>query len=541
MYTLTHKLEIENNQIKIANTQIQGFIQSFEKSGDGYIVYGANNEESNVSFVNDITFNAKGNLNNILTKAYIIDSLNPIFEFINISKITENTFMCDDIMLTVYKTNINGTYEQYAIYSCKTLEITNNNEVETKIKTKHSLANLSFNDVEVYKVNNNIPVYILGGFNIYDQILKSISIKSISNNINNNINVKYFTDGILDSINNKNTYCIELIEPDYTFGSNYTKAESIKNRPTNIQSSESVIGYEITPLNTTEVFPINRYRGSYNPKFNNVLKFIDTDIIKNELSLSYCNTLISDNSINTIDNLYVHKVNPENSTTLLYENIIEKSYPLIGESAIDKINYNIFSSNWDNNYYTKFTSPTKSISIDGIAEMKNNKSFFGSKEISTANTIQIDSISSNRITLNTIDLSSSSDKILDIDIENILIDFLINDGIVSGFLPYINKDNTLLEDDIINKVRLYIAKNIIAKYYIKQVILWEKTWAKQVNTIPFLELNLSNSDKKTNGYYVTSNFTTSQSTSSDLNLKLIYKIKSEDNTSLSLSLIIEKK
>jgi hypothetical protein len=62
-------------------------------------------------------------------------------------------------------------------------------------------------------------------------------------------------------------------------------------------------------------------------------------------------------------------------------------YNLIGETPIDKRDLSIFGSSWDPGFYREYTDATSFISIPGTREMKEKKSFFGSKAMKTPQSI----------------------------------------------------------------------------------------------------------------------------------------------------------
>jgi len=58
-------------------------------------------------------------------------------------------------------------------------------------------------------------------------------------------------------------------------------------------------------------------------------------------------------------------------------------YNIIGETPVDKRDLSIFESSWDPGFYREYTGPTGYISLPGTREMKEQKSFFGSKFMQT--------------------------------------------------------------------------------------------------------------------------------------------------------------
>lgn len=61
-------------------------------------------------------------------------------------------------------------------------------------------------------------------------------------------------------------------------------------------------------------------------------------------------------------------------------------YNLIGETPVDKRDLSLFASSWDAGFYREYTGPTGYVSLPGTKNMKEEKSFFGSKVMQTPDT-----------------------------------------------------------------------------------------------------------------------------------------------------------
>ena len=140
---------------------------------------------------------------------------------------------------------------------------------------------------------------------------------------------------------------------------------------------------------------INRYSGYYNPIFKDILFYYNFETVKGgqQVVCPYSNTAFdynySDNygKFGTINNLWFHKANDNKDIEIV--NSLTPYYPLTGQYTLDYKDYNIFSSSWDTDYYTRQTDVKNSEPCKNIASMKNDLCMFGSKYLNVPNTIEI--------------------------------------------------------------------------------------------------------------------------------------------------------
>ena len=305
---------------------------------------------------------------------------------------------------------------------------------------------------------------------------------------------------------------IHIIRPDYPLTSSYLKSEVLEKTPADLQISAPILGYRLTALPRVAINPVSRYRGTYNPKWRDVIQFVDTQDIVNE-GLSYYNIQMltdlgyyADTNIGQIDTLYFNKVNVENPNVILKnssnaENYERFIYPLIGEIAIDHDNFFIFKSNWDAEYYKKYLRRTTRVPVIGTREPKEEKSFFGSKTISIPNGIRLETFpagtiseeelltvsSINTVPQNIIQRSKTKatkvEITLDVLVTSSLQDWLIADGFGDEFSKYININYSFGDRDLDDDIKTYIAENIFDRYSVKEIILWEKIWNPKRGTL----------------------------------------------------------
>jgi hypothetical protein len=406
-----------------------------------------------------------------------------------------------------------------------------------------------------------------GGYNGYPRILEEICFANVAKAINQgDPSVNYFnvdTNGKVE----ENKYLIELVEPDYPFKSSYLKAQALKKKPTDLQNSANIAGFEIVGNENLSINQIARNRGAYNPKFRDVIKFIDTDEIKND-GLDYYNTQIltdvgylNDNKILTISNLYFNKVNVENPNIILRYNVSSERpiYPLIGEIAIDYSDFFAFRSNWDSSYFWKFNRRDSRSKVIGTREPKEEKSFFGSKVISIPDIVGLETFSGgldvqenklpskNMITNENKSVSSlrsnESDKTelsVRVFASIALRDFLIADGFGNQFEEYINTAYSFGNPDLNDDISLYIQENIFDRYSIKEIILWEKFYEKG-SSYPQIELTLTDAQKVISGYLKSKSFRIEPLSVGGLDFDLIYTLREDKNSSIAITVVLDKK
>lgn len=191
---------------------------------------------------------------------------------------------------------------------------------------------------------------------------------------------------------NSNDFRIDILDPDTV--SVYDIFESYPVMMYNNQ--KSVIGSVDIGLksdaNQLRLKMINRYSGYYNPIFKDILFYYNFETVKGVVC-PYSNTAFdynySDNygKFGTINNLWFHKANDNKNIEII--NSLTPYFPLTGQYALDHRDYNIFSSSWDMDYYTRQTDLKNSESCRNIASMKNDLCMFGSKYLNVPNTIEI--------------------------------------------------------------------------------------------------------------------------------------------------------
>jgi hypothetical protein len=555
LYTLQNKYELSSGgTFSYRSTTITGSIGNgewyWEDQGSYFQVYGG--PDINGSFPRfdiEFTLNESGAYND-LRSISVINPSTRSYTFSGIFDVNATSFKCQTIQF-----GLNAPYTPNG----------NNSLAFDGSTMPVGWAPIQFTSFILALKRN--PVYLNGGYNGYPRILEEICFANVAKAINQgNPSVNYFNVDVNGRVE-ENKYLIELVEPDYPFKSSYLKAQALKKKPTDLQNSANIAGFEIIGNENLSINQIARNRGAYNPKFRDVIKFIDTDEIKND-GLDYYNTQIltdigylSDNKILTISNLYFNKVNVENPNIILRYNASSERpiYPLIGEIAIDYSDFFAFKSNWDSSYFWKFNSRDSRAKVIGTREPKEEKSFFGSKVISIPNTVRLETFSGgldiqeNKLPSKNIIInenksisflrSNESDKIeisIRVFASIALRDFLIADGFGNQFEEYINTAYSFGNPDLNDDISLYIQENIFDRYSIKEIILWEKFYEKGTS-YPQVELTLTDAQKVISGYSKSKSFRIEPLSVGGLDFDLIYTLREDKNSSIAITVVLDKK
>ena len=130
---------------------------------------------------------------------------------------------------------------------------------------------------------------------------------------------------------------------------------------------------------------IYRYQGDFSPKFKDVLKFWlrEDEEFTNVTSRDFLfnNTHFAEdlNNFSILNNQFYNKVSDNEILMISPDSGFSPVYPLVNEIAIDKKMLFAWNSSWDQNYYRKYTTTSSFNEVRGTEEMKEVKSFFGSK------------------------------------------------------------------------------------------------------------------------------------------------------------------
>lgn len=313
-------------------------------------------------------------------------------------------------------------------------------------------------------------------------------------------------NGIKSSINNDkviydggNDYRIKIQDPD-----SVTTFDIFTSLPVMMYNSKkkSVIGSVDVGLkpdvNDLRLKVINRYSGYYNPIFKDILFY--NNFWMNMKQLPYTNASFDyeykDNqgSFGVINNMWFHKVNDNKDLNLV--NTLTPYYPLTGQYALDYRDYNIFSSNWDMNYYTRQTGIDTSELCNNIASMKNGLCMFGSKYLNVPETIVI-----NGLTLGDdkdwygewndewiTNPEGCPGEMMYKEVNNNSVDFYffltkriiryMTDKLYEEFKRYVSEGNSFGKPGIEDDIEEYVRKNVLKLYKLEKVRMFVRRTKK---------------------------------------------------------------
>lgn len=335
----------------------------------------------------------------------------------------------------------------------------------------------------------------------YFSVFNQLSIYNITECINNDYNVKYY------STVEDNKYKIRVIQPDSIEIEDMYEAVPVKIT----QNNKSIIGsVDIRPKSNKYdigIKVINRYSGFYNPIFNDILYFGDYSYTKNigrlrnieTFELPYSNTNIDYNysdiygEFGVIKNLYYHKTNTTQSNEILsFEHPV---YPAINEYALDYRDYNIFSSSWDDGYFISQDNLNDRSYCSGIGSMKDSLCMFGSKYLNLPDRIFVDTFENGTIWNDNMVIDDKDNTDIEIvykEINNRTVKYhlfiekrlkrYLTERLLDVFSKYINKEYSFgnkgtIEDD----VEEYVEKNLLRLYKVDKVFLYIKSERMKIN------------------------------------------------------------
>ena len=337
------------------------------------------------------------------------------------------------------------------------------------------------------------------GLKDYFTVFNQLSMHNITEIINNDYNVKYY------STVEDNKFKIRVIEPDCIEIED--RFESVPVVVT--QNNKSVVGSieikEKQNVDNIGIKTINRYSGFYNPIFNDILYYDDYTYTKTysrlngevKFELPYSNTNIDYDykdgygEFGVIKNMYYHKTNTSRSNKILTSN--KPLYPMINEFALDYRDYNIFSSSWDEGYFISQDDLDNSSVCEGIGSMKDSLCMFGSKYLNLPDHIFIDTFENGK-SLNdkmVINRDNTDTEIMYKEVSRSVVYKLfiekrlkryLKESLMEVFSKYINKNYSFgnkgtIEDDVDE----YVEKNLLKLYKVDKIYMYIKDERMRIN------------------------------------------------------------
>lgn len=327
-----------------------------------------------------------------------------------------------------------------------------------------------------------------------------------------------------------NDYRLQFIDPDQIIKTGVLAYVNDEDKPIEYIGSAN-IGYNIVDTNQNEV--IYRHRGSYEPRANDILSFWvreNEEFTKHfEKDFLLVNTHFNINSSlsGILRNYGINKVADAEILKIARGSAYKSVYPLVGEISIDYKEQFILNSTWDKNYYRKYFDTTTWNLIDGFNEMKEFKSFLGSKVMNVPDTHILDTFLDNEATFTVsapavevgVKLLSKKeiqfadvegvDKptlTINLDLKTRLLRKLLDDiELPTSFDEFdwlttlgITELQNLSSVDIENLKKEYLEKNILQLYEIGDIRLY----ALSQEGIPIFDITINDIEKADAGYRV---------------------------------------
>jgi hypothetical protein len=347
-------------------------------------------------------------------------------------------------------------------------------------------------------------IHVGGGMNALRGVLRKISFAHIIETIMGRPSrVKY---SIVSETGSKqtdvNVILFRYAVPDRIERRNEKVPVPDINKPSALANYET-IGYSLG--NGQAHVNVYRYDGAFEPKFRDVLLFGAretsdfSDYYEKDFVLS--NTRILDNheSFGIIRNFYHAKVAETQILRTSGSSLYKPVYPLVGETAIDKRDFSVFASAWDDDYYRLYTAPTTSSVVAGTTEMTEDQSFFGSKVMQLPSRIEATSFTVGEVKSlddlegNDIGYRIASDKIhIRMSLKGALTNALLADG-AQEYFESLNTVGSSMFGNMTGKeaATRYIEKNILDVFKVAdiQTYLYRRDTSKGTQSKVIDEVN----------------------------------------------------
>lgn len=401
--------------------------------------------------------------------------------------------------------------------------------------------------------------YLSAGFEYLKRRIEEISFASIVNRVNTNTQVSYSTvneDGI-----STGNFRLNFIDFDRIDKNNRVNVIEDVDKP-EVYLDNELIGFDLFNENDTEV--VFRHRGKFDPKTRKIFNYwiredeLMTNHYNKDFLLGNTRLGIEYEYFGEIENLYYSKVAREEIMKIGSTSKYKSEYPLIGEIAIDYKNFDIYRSNWDNNYYNLYDELLTNVLFEGTSELTENKSFLGSKVMNVPRRFDIHTFNSSEVTHEIIQglqatdvsgLNRSSGAVLNESIKNRL--FVKING-SRRLLRQMLEENAILEferlknlgitrfanlttEELLLEVRKYLEINILPLYFVSDVQLYIKEPANSAIDQIF-RMDLNESQKIQNGYRPSKNTKVNQINAFEYTIEEFLDSKKYKAFSISITL-----
>lgn len=356
-----------------------------------------------------------------------------------------------------------------------------------------------------------------GGLQYYESLFKKLSFAKIKDYINRyQPIIEYHTVNSTSNIDesnptknsSKNNFYIEILNSSIIKKETLLGYSADDNKPDAVKTSD-LIGFEYHQFpikNNVEVF---RYNGGYEPIFNDILKFKDNLDFKWQddpnIKINFANLVLnnSHSDFGIIKNFNYLKVIENNIMLLDQGNLV---YPLIDEVSISQKDLQIFSSNWDWGFHQKNISKIESTPVAGSFRVSEDNSFMN-KVLNVPFAIELNNyelfnIGNSELKDINIDnyqivIKETADNISGlINIKNVLLKYLIDDGADTKFKEFLIDDSQYLNKlNLDQYIQSYLETNILRLYTIDKTEFYiQRTKESNEITFNFIDDETRNSE-----------------------------------------------
>jgi len=351
-----------------------------------------------------------------------------------------------------------------------------------------------------FNVNPNKVSQIKGGRAYYSKLFNQLAFANIKEIVNDN-KLTLFGD-----IN------IRIISPDAIVKNSVINVVSADYKPEGYEYYNDVHYSLLNKESST--YTMHRYGGKYEPLFKNIIDFKYSFDFDNAHNVSTYNSmkncgieLLETDKSGIIENFGIIKVS-DKSILSLNKDIYGNSYPLIGESAIDYVDFNIFKSDWAGELYYKYTDKMNKSLVYGTYNLYDLNLFVNKKLMipDSYDLYNYDIQNTQSDDLSDIKSIYYIDKGVHIvfNLENIIIDTFMRDGFYNNIAKYLPDDVNYLNgytlEEYSNK---YLKNNIVELYDLGEVLIYYKYISKSIDSVVHIPQNSDDVDMLLdNGYEI---------------------------------------
>lgn len=472
------------------------------------------------------------------------------------------------------------------IYSVQVVSILSDSEITIKglpVNVSDPNDILQTQYLTTSQLLNATYTYEEGGVDAHSKLLSNLSAGRVAKMLSSNDTGVNYTTVNVDGTELANQFVINFDSGKEIIKTANLVATEDNNKPSSYKLFKGVIGYEITEGPTYYPFLV-RHSGNYTVDLKPIVTFTDVythfkvnrdpatfnltertfeeSLYKHSLSnlmeikvakayyKRYNRTGVAfnlgfiqdggkhDGEWGMIKNHFYHKVNeinPSSVTKLTATAENQPLYPLIGETAIDKKDVNVFRSSWDRNYYTRALAGGRSENVPGTFDAIEERSYLASTIMKYKADYELTEYTSQYVqTEEELDLilknsNNTTDVVIFEDKERIVADFYMQDvvykklrdgGVLATLARFILPEDSIGDKtSLIDDAESYIFKNLLGLYVLDYIRLYTRAHKEGQSTIIS---SATLAELSTTGFNNDGAFTYKLQNLTPLNFRLIY-------------------